>query len=480
MKRAVLAVLWLVQAWTCGRELSEAEAVRMFLERNLLLRISALEVEQAAADERIVLSAFHPRVGLDAVRLSEEDGTTSYLEGSFSKMFSSGTLLAVNAGGVDVEKGLAAGTNRAASVMVRQALLKNAFGRASRRRAAAAEAGVRASRCGFLAVREEMVLRAVRAYWTYAAAVKAAEAESERCTLYRDLMSLVEKKRADGAVEEKDVLMVRSALLKSRAALREAEARRDRAERELAVLLNPEAHMRITPVISGEELVGEDAGVPASGESLSLLISRRPDIRRAEELLERMRFVSEHDACSALPALDLVVGYGTDSFVMYGGASAFNYLPPADAEPGWMVGISFSYTLGGGEDAGKAERDFLEVVKLRHRLRTLRREAVAEYMNSLQAYRAALEAATLMHRAVEADRKVLEAERRDLERARGTFERVVEAGDRYAASRAAYWRAVGNLRTALAALRKSCGVLAEHYIAGTRALREGSSPGGDG
>lgn len=447
-----------------AEQLSETRAVRLLLVNNTRIVNAGIDIRIARTDKKIALTPFRPRVTCSVNRLFSDNSIQTAGDGTVSKLFSTGTAVSVSGGSIAVDSDFQDVRNRAGMVLVRQPLLRDGFGRASRRIIRSADIRISVARLESEILRQEMIITAVKLYWDFVTSLEIEKAQQERYRLYQELSLLIEKKKKEGGVEKREELITKSALLASRAALQRSVYSRARAQRNLVLFISPDRQFDVEPVLTADERVTEDAEKLMDRAYISSLIAVRPDIQLLQKNLEIITLQSEIDSSNSLPGLDLIAGYGSDSFSFNGAESGgFSYMPAENQESGYMAGISFSYAIGGNENSGRAQRDFLEALKVRNVLRTRQRQAVTEYVDSLELYKTALQRIELLKEVMDTDRENAENEKKELTRARSTFEQVVEYENRYISSRTAYWRGMADMRKAIAALRKSCGVLADRY-----------------
>ncbi len=461
MKR-ILCFLFLYSVLNLsGDDLSETETVLMMLENNADVQNSEIDVLAAREEHKKAVSMFMPVFSLNSTRVLDENYTQNMTTGTLSKLFSTGTSISVSGGMTDLDFDNAFipdKENQAGLITVRQSLLQDSFGRASRRVTAMARMGIDVADLGSRYLKEEMIQRTVDLYWVYVLLTETVKAEQERHQYYKDLYELVMKKRGFGAAEKRDLLITKAALLQSENSLRDAEYRRQNMEMKLRLLISPDKNISINPLYTREDL-GAELPVPSEDEDVAELIMNRTDMRLITTQLEIMSMSSEMYTSRSLPQLDFILGYGTDGIDML----QQGYVSPDPLDPAYMVGLSFRYQFGGSRNSSDARISYLETVKLRNQYRLKRQEAVTGYLDSVRRYKTALEMYETAAEILKVSREKIENEMTELKNGRSTSETVVEFENMYIAARLSFYSVLGDLRRAGAQLRKQMGTLVRFY-----------------
>lgn len=454
-----------------GEDISETDAVILLLQNSPEIQNAEIDINIGFIDKKIAATPFNTGISLNSNRVLGDDISGVFTETRVSKMFTTGTSIGISAGSIELDFGggmFPDSENRAASINVRQSFLQNAFGKASRRIGKIADASLIISQLSADMVKEELILLTIQFYWNYVIAVETVKAEETRNRYYHELYNLVMKKSEDGTAEKRDVLITKSALLQSANNLQLAVYNKENLEWRLRLLISPQDTMDIIPVfeesefdISIEELLQENIVIR--------LLSRRPDIRILAQQLKIQELSSVMETSNALPALDLLVAYGTDSFNY---SNVYSYIPLEDRGPGYMVGILFSYTLGGNENAGNAEKAFLQSVKLQNSLRKKRREVVLEYIDSLRRFSTARSIFEVSKEILFANKEKVENEFSELKKGRSSFETIVEFENQYITTYLSHYRSLRDYRVSIAELRKSANRLLDFYKQKIRLDRE--------
>jgi len=253
---------------------------------NINLRISAAQVERAAALARIAGAALKPTVGVGGAALGTQ---------------SSGSAFEPGAGGVGV------GVSWEVDV----------WGRV-RAGTAAAEETLRATEADFEFARQSLAAQTSKS-WFVASEAKLQVALSEEIVgVYGETLRLAEARVDIGKSSSKDVHLARGNVASAEDALRQARIASEQSLRSLEVLLGryPSADLE-----SASELVSVPPPIPAGVPSD--IIARRPDLLAAERRVASAFFLTEEARLAKLPRFSLSAGTAmTDLAGAIGGLGA--------------------------------------------------------------------------------------------------------------------------------------------------------------
>lgn len=373
---------------------------------------------------------------------------------------------------------LAPGNEATASLGVLLPLLRDRGGGTDAAEVRATRAEVRASTAALQHTRGEVVLRAVLAYWSYAAAARRlevqrhAEARAER---------LVEETRVLVQADDRpavDLIPVRASLASRRATRLSAEQGVTEARRTLAQAMgiSPAAFRRLPPPATSLPTVAA-APLPTPDEAVARALRERADVAAARQRRAAARDRLRGARGELLPRLDLSVRVayrGVES-----GGELERLVSPFYSEMGGLharVGVSYGFPLGNHAARGQALQgtaaDRRAEIALAERERTVALDAAA----AAETLGRAVQELEQFAEALRLHAAALDAETRKFRLGTATAFDVLFAEDALTAATLAELEARRGYAAALAQLRFETGTLVDADGAGVELAGLGAPP----
>lgn len=363
----LLATLWFCVAigTAAAAPLSQKEAIRLALERNLavqsvLLQYQASEVAITEAEGlydprlQLLLDAATSRDALNSTPLTTSENFATRFSFSLLQRLPSGAEVVAGMNqrrddNLQTTTAFDPSWRNEFQLSLTQPLLKG-FGRMSTEEPILLAGKGRDTA---IATLEEEVTFLVVDLRSLFAEIRRARAilASRRASVGLAEQILVENqaKVNAGLLPPLDILEAEVALKSRQRELLDAE----QAAEELRDRLAEQLNLAVPPEITIADFQRSDL-VPAEEADLAYALTHRSDLRRAEVQGESRRLEAIIAEERRRPALDLVANYGQKGFADDYGQS-LNQSLQADL-PNWSVGLIFNYPLGNRQAAGEATR----------------------------------------------------------------------------------------------------------------------------
>ena len=371
MKRSLplglLGTLWLFVTFApaLAAPLSQREAIRLSLERNLAVQSGLLQYQASEAAITEAQGLYDPRLQLLLDAATSRDALNSTpvtTSENFATRFSLSLLQKLPSGAeVAAEMNQRRDDNLQTTtaydpswrnefqLSLTQPLLKG-FGRMSTEETILLAGKGRDTAIATLT--EEVTLRVADLRRLFAEMRRARAILASRRSsvgLAEQILAENQAKVDAGLLPPLDNLEAEVALKNRQRELLDAE----QAEEELRDLLAEQLNLAAPPEVIIPDFLLSDV-VPAEEADLAYALSHRPDLRRAEAQGESRRLEATIAEQRRRPALDLVANYGQKGLADDYGQSLDQSLQ--DDLQNWSVGLIFNYPLGNRQAAGEAAR----------------------------------------------------------------------------------------------------------------------------
>lgn len=308
------------------------------------------------------------------------------------------------------------------SLDVRQALLKNLWGRPDKAIRAQARAGVRAAQAAVRSAVEETALTAVRAYADLYAAREAVSVTEEGVRSAQRLVDVYGEKKRYGLVETSDLAQAQSLLEVQRAELLLAQSAQERAEIALAALLfrAREGFTQGFPVVRPEFSTPMPDSLAAA---LERGLSRRPDMAGVQARLDAARAGERLAKLNSLPELAFVgsLGYaGLDGT----GAPSWQDMTELD-HPIVSAGLTLNVPILFRKEKLDKEEGRLRTEDARSDVRRVERDAAREIRDAWENWRFQVERRAARQRIVAIEKQKFDAETERFRQGRSSTDLLV-------------------------------------------------------
>ncbi len=311
------------------RPLSLKEAVQLVLKNNVDLKIQKLELKKADTEEKKDETKYAPIVGLTYQGLRKIDpasgatvfsGTKQYtdvLTGSVAKLFKSGTYFEVqlsdtrfdsNAGESVFATGILAQLAQpplhtgSLKIILRQELVKNAFGYSQRRLNRIARNNSKILYENLVYSLSQLIVKTMVDYWTLAIAEENVKTAEVLLSNTRRIRSITIRKRRIGLAEGFEVNQWNALVSSFDAQLKNAQLERDAARRNLIRALN----LKPGTELSGETQLVETMPTDVDAkQDVKWAFANRPEIKNLKLQMENARMALELAKNSRLPSVTI-------------------------------------------------------------------------------------------------------------------------------------------------------------------------------
>jgi len=385
----LLGTLWLFVTFApaLAAPLSQREAIRLSLERNLAVQSGLLQYQASEAAITEAQGLYDPRLQLLLDAATSRDALNSTpvtTSENFATRFSLSLLQKLPSGAeVAAEMNQRRDDNLQTTtaydpswrnefqLSLTQPLLKG-FGRMSTEETILLAGKGRDTAIATLT--EEVTLRVADLRRLFAEMRRARAILASRRSsvgLAEQILAENQAKVDAGLLPPLDNLEAEVALKNRQRELLDAE----QAEEELRDLLAEQLNLAAPPEVIIPDFLLSDV-VPAEEADLAYALSHRPDLRRAEAQGESRRLEATIAADRRRPALDLVANYGQKGLADDYGQSLDQSLQ--DDLQNWSVGLIFNYPLGNRQAVGEATRKKYLAVSAQRDVERLREVARRE------------------------------------------------------------------------------------------------------
>ncbi len=335
--------------------LSVDDAVRIAMERNLVLQVETYNPAIAATDIRRARSIYDPTLSalLDHSGGNRQDGPTSAsvdrtrffdVNASLDQLLSTGATVSASFTNFWSKDNLGLSTSRYAqpefTLSLSQPLLKGLGKRVTERDITTADDAMELSLAG----------------WNQVALNTAAEARNRFLTLAKSRESLATRKASLAVarrVHEENTARVNAGVLAA-FELQDSELgvlQREKdlldaelAERDAADQLRLTLHLPPATILELPDTPWTDVPDPSEGEALGVALRRRPDLAKARTSLRTAEFNEEISRNLVLPSLSLEMSSGVTGIATEYGNAIDDMR--TGRYPTWSVGLQFSVPLG--------------------------------------------------------------------------------------------------------------------------------------
>ena len=394
--------------------LKMGDAVKMVVENNADLRIQQLELLKSDTELKKDESKYSPILGLKYQGVKKIDkpsgattfsGTKTYndvVAASVQKLFSSGTYFEVEVSDTRFDSNAGEGIQfqgtlleqiaspplhtGALKLVLRQELVKNAFGYSQRRLNQIARNNSVIQRETLILTFSNLIVKTMVDYWSLAIAEENVKTAEILLKNTRNIRAITIRKRRLGLAESFEVNQWNALVAQTESQLDNAKLQRDQTRRTILRTLNLDPSLELSGATELEEALPEDLDPE---KDLKWALDTRPDIKNLKLQMENARLALELARNNQLPSVSLG---GTFSHRDQGrkGSTAFREVP-SGKYPEYAVEFKVEYPLwdeGIKVDARNA-RVSLRQIKIRDE--QLRRQIKDEIDTGLQSVKTAHE-----------------------------------------------------------------------------------------
>ena len=424
-----------------GHELTLEDCIGLALQNNLDLHLERVSRESARADIAAAQGGYDPALVVSASRRHEETlgradrnaaeqanaGSDSDTD-SWSAGLAGETALAGLRYDISAKSGNTSGTSGgnpfdtstgSAGITLTQPLLKGFKTGGARYQVLLARKQFAEFGAQLENKMQNILMQVESAWYSLIQARESIRVQEEAVHLATQLYADNQRKVQIGALSILDEKQAESQAAAARADLSAARQTYAEAQNRLkALIFADHRRQRAADIQAVGELTAEPVvvDVVASGEQA---LANRPDLRQTRLALARQEIVTDYQKNQALPALDLVGGYGVAATHEDRQRDVFERLHSAD-EPFWTLGVTLSIPLGNRTARARHTQSVLSAERLKLTLRQQEEAVLVAVDNAASAVASGQERVQATREAREYAEQALAAEQRKLDSGKST------------------------------------------------------------